>query len=733
MKKETDKKADISIILPCHNEGILVHRTINSIRKAIKHTISFYPQLIFEIIISLDNPTPETNEYFKENNDKTFKIYQCKFSDAGKNRNYAISQAKGEFIALIDADDLITDNWFTEAYIQAIDPKNPKTLFHPRWTVYFERENLIAKHIGSDESDFHFSNLIESNYWSALFFCKRSVFSDLAYEDTREGYAYEDWHFYCEALAKGYTVHVIDKTAYYIRRKKQGSRLMLHNQKFNTIQSSRLFTKEIYGSFVNKELSGTNGLISHPSAGKLRAGLRMVKNKLYSITRGRMNGVLDFTSRNLKRRIGITYQQSIDLSLPTFDWLIEDWKGKNSIEPMLFPDGFLLTRFHYYQIANNFTGLIYASLLNAIPGDIDYMFIIPWLKPGGAEKVLFNYISYLLKINPKYKIAVIATERSNAPWAHKLPEEVFYFELANNSINLEQSQRLEIIMKYIIQYPPYAIHVINSELGHQLIQKYGQHIKNKSKLYCSTFCEGYSEEGKLLGLMFEYLPTTYYLFKGISTDNKRIINKLKSIYAFNTDNFFVHYQPLEILNTGLSGREIKTGKEINILWAGRIDDQKWPELLFEICDKSINFPIKFHIWGATVLDKKGVYQHEINKRSNIIYHGSFDDFFKLPLDQYDLLLYTSKYDGLPNIILEAMSAGLPIISTGNGGIPEVIHDKKSGFIINNSDDFLSVIKTLLDNKSVLSSVEDEAKKIIKHQHSEGNFLRELRGFPGYLR
>ena len=51
----------------------------------------------------------------------------------------------------------------------------------------------------------------------------------------------------------------------------------------------------------------------------------------------------------------------------------------------------------------------------------------------------------------------------------------------------------------------------------------------------------------------------------------------------------------------------------------------------------------------------------------------------------DLLLLPSYEEGMPYVIVEAMAAGLPIISTPVGAIPEVIEEGINGFLINPGD------------------------------------------------
>ena len=71
-------------------------------------------------------------------------------------------------------------------------------------------------------------------------------------------------------------------------------------------------------------------------------------------------------------------------------------------------------------------------------------------------------------------------------------------------------------------------------------------------------------------------------------------------------------------------------------------------------------------------------------QNNVIFTGNRHDIPEI-LQVLDLLLVTSLSEGLPMIVLEAMAASLPIISTAVGGIPSVIEDGKSGYIIRTAD------------------------------------------------
>ena len=74
-------------------------------------------------------------------------------------------------------------------------------------------------------------------------------------------------------------------------------------------------------------------------------------------------------------------------------------------------------------------------------------------------------------------------------------------------------------------------------------------------------------------------------------------------------------------------------------------------------------------------------------------HGAqSSDYVKARLREADLFIQhsitnpkTGDEEGLPVAILEAMSYGLPVVSTVHAGIPEAVIDGKTGFLVNEAD------------------------------------------------
>ena len=72
------------------------------------------------------------------------------------------------------------------------------------------------------------------------------------------------------------------------------------------------------------------------------------------------------------------------------------------------------------------------------------------------------------------------------------------------------------------------------------------------------------------------------------------------------------------------------------------------------------------------------------------------------LNEADVYILPSYYEGLPISILESMSYHLPIISTNVGGIPEIVKDGVNGFIIEpgNKKGLKEAIDHLLFNREL---------------------------------
>lgn len=96
--------------------------------------------------------------------------------------------------------------------------------------------------------------------------------------------------------------------------------------------------------------------------------------------------------------------------------------------------------------------------------------------------------------------------------------------------------------------------------------------------------------------------------------------------------------------------------------------------------------------------------------------GFLPDAVKL-LPCFDIFVLPSLKEGLPYTIIEAASAGLPVVATAIGGIPDLIDDQKNGILVAPGDarGLANALKTLILNADLRQKMGSAgAKKIAKH-------------------
>jgi glycosyltransferase involved in cell wall biosynthesis len=76
----------------------------------------------------------------------------------------------------------------------------------------------------------------------------------------------------------------------------------------------------------------------------------------------------------------------------------------------------------------------------------------------------------------------------------------------------------------------------------------------------------------------------------------------------------------------------------------------------------------------------------------------------------DVMVYPTKADNLPLVVLESMSCGVPVIASKIGGIPEIIQDNINGYLVEDYQDVNSFIKILDEIKKSPQKLQDLSHK-----------------------
>jgi len=243
---------DISVIIPAHKEGRLAHRTMNSVFRSAKYASE--SGIVTEIVIVLDRPDRETQDYFKRYDDSEVKIHTSDFGDAGLARNHGVERATGKYIAFSDADDLFGKNWLNAAFHEA-ESRGEYGVYYPEYVICFEGENLLVQCKDSDDETLSIGDMIEYNCWNSVhFLARRTLLLENPFVPTplESGFGYEDWHWYCEIIANRIPIRIVRESCVFYRKKLHGSRLFEHNHSRTVIPKSKLFEPAIFSSLINR-------------------------------------------------------------------------------------------------------------------------------------------------------------------------------------------------------------------------------------------------------------------------------------------------------------------------------------------------------------------------------------------------------------------------------------------------------------------------------------------------
>lgn len=711
---------NLSIIITAHDEGILLHKALLSVFSA----LSFASIDDYEVIIHIDNETEETKKYLNSSafNFKNVKVYKNSFGDLGLSRNFCIKKASGKYVFILDADDLISENFFKVAL--EILGKKDKVLIHPESCLSFEDagkyRNLWRMTSSQDIKSDAFI-MLEKNKWISSIIGDRNIFLSYPYKPTCNGYGNEDYALNMDTINAGIR-HLVAPGTVHFYRKSPSSLLAKSTAKGLTQRKSDLFDIAYWKNFSSDDIRNKDkATLSKNEIVKRKA------RKLYLNARNNrvLNVFITPVATVARKATGIKLIKPPRIP----DDIFEQWKNISEIEPQLFPTKDFISKLSWYdERKNNLASDAYLKLCKQAKFTYaDYIFIVPWVTVGGADKVLINYLKALRVIHPKWKVAVITTLPSKNEWAAKLPKNTCLFDYGNLAKDLYDDNERDILLsRLIVQLGAKKIHIINSEAAYNWAYRHSSLVESEYDLRLSLFCHDIIPHTKGKGI-YDYadpLASRIESFvTNVFTDNNAVIDRLVSNYGFRRGIIKTHFQPFtdDIDSLGRNAG----GKQLRVLWASRICAQKRPELVVEIA-KQLN-PDDCRI------DMYGKMDSQYNKKmfsgvSALKYCGSFNGLDSINLDQYDCFLYTSFIDGLPNTILEIAAKGLPIIASDAGGIKDFVIDKETGMLVSdkNTTAYVKALEYIRKDPESAKKFANNATRLLKKRHSWEAFIETIK-------
>ncbi|MFN5416381.1 MAG: glycosyltransferase family 4 protein [Flavobacteriia bacterium] len=172
------------------------------------------------------------------------------------------------------------------------------------------------------------------------------------------------------------------------------------------------------------------------------------------------------------------------------------------------------------------------------------------------------------------------------------------------------------------------------------------------------------------------------------------------VYMENIDGYQVDYSNNDFFFVG------------SMTWKPNIDAVRW--IVNQIAPRLLKiFPeVKIHIAGSAM--PKSMLEKKIK---NVVFHGKVDDMHKFMSEHGTLIVPLKSGSGVRIKILEALSIGVPVISSEKGKEGINLTPKKHFLTANITEEFILQMKFIDDNTELKENLGKEGQRFIKEEYS----------------
>jgi N-acetyl-alpha-D-glucosaminyl L-malate synthase BshA len=194
----------------------------------------------------------------------------------------------------------------------------------------------------------------------------------------------------------------------------------------------------------------------------------------------------------------------------------------------------------------------------------------------------------------------------------------------------------------------------------------------------------------------------------------------------------IYNRDITVIPNGLEIQKFKKSSKENIrrqmnitnddkivLFVGRLNSIKGVEYLIESMEyiKQKDVKTKLIIVGEGIERRRlELLVNKLFLTKNVLFAGRipYEDIPKY-LTLSDMIVLPSLEEGFPNILLEAMASGLPIVATNVGGIPEIIKNGENGFLVapKNPGAIAEKVLYLFENNELRRRIIENNKEEVK--------------------
>ncbi|MBU9813395.1 glycosyltransferase, partial [Rahnella sp. C60] len=360
------------------------------------------------------------------------------------------------------------------------------------------------------------------------------------------------------------------------------------------------------------------------------------------------------------------------------------------------------------------------SIVSVFPGDIG-------IEHNVIKKFsLLNKVQYLLDKEPNGKVARILWRVKSLIPALLIPRVI-------KSINFKKYG----YYSKVLLLPQILSKNKNSIQTDIIISHFGTTAVLASQLRRLGFLKGKLaavfhgneiSQTRILNLFYDNYKELYDEAEFILPVSQLWANKIKAISGHD-DNIHVIRMGISVEKFSFQPRTILVNT-IRLLSIARLTEKKGISVAINACLllKQNNIDFDYTIIGDGPLRKELESQVEnLGLGDKIVFLGAqTQETVSQYLNNSDVFLLPSvtatdgDMEGIPVAIMEAMAIGIPVISTFHSGIPELIENRVSGFLVNENDaeSIADVVIEIINEPTILFSICHNAKQKIDDEFDQ---------------
>lgn len=313
--------------------------------------------------------------------------------------------------------------------------------------------------------------------------------------------------------------------------------------------------------------------------------------------------------------------------------------------------------------------------------------IIPNLKKGGAERLVQD-ICCQIENNQLAKIYLVTFHQnvsSKLSFHKNIPS---FFSLSITSPNKSNIKELQ---KFINEFNPDIIHTHLWESELLLTQLKIGNAKRYSHLHDNMIQLSKKIRLNKVGITNKY-ERNFFLKKNLN--NFICISKDTFEYAKKALPDKLHNQ-IHLLHNSINfqkfySKKNKSKDKIRLINIGSFAQKKNQSFAIDVVQKIINrgYVVELTFLGDGDLIKKCKnHVSKLNLSSFVKFQGNVENVKDYLIDS-NVYLHTAYYEPFGLVLLEAMAAGLPVVSLDGKGNRDIIIHGKNGYIFKNQDSSL---------------------------------------------